>query len=96
MSEGQFEYPVGAKAVGFSLGDLRLIIRTFHDATRNEFLGPEVIQCQFPILAERAGDLYSPSCWKAPLRKLAQKVFRSYRSRSRRRKRCSSSAFLGA
>src|SRR5664279_6083938 len=56
MIEGQFEYPVGAKAVGFSHGDFSLVVQTLHEPAGNQLLGPEVVENQLPMLAERAGD----------------------------------------
>jgi hypothetical protein len=53
--EGQFEYPVGAKAVGFSHGGFSLVAQTLHDTTGNELLSSEVVKNELPMLAERAG-----------------------------------------
>jgi hypothetical protein len=41
--EGQFEYPIGAKAVGFSHGDFSLVVQALYDPTGNQLLSPEVV-----------------------------------------------------
>ena len=56
MIEGKFEDSVGAKAVGFSHGDFRLVVQALHDAARNQFLSPKVVEDQFSVLMEGAGD----------------------------------------
>ena len=42
--EGQFEYPIGAKALGFSHGDLSLVVQALYDPTGNQLLSPEVVR----------------------------------------------------
>jgi hypothetical protein len=41
--EGQFEYPIGANAVGFSHGDFSLVVQALYDPTGNQLLSPEVV-----------------------------------------------------
>jgi hypothetical protein len=55
--KGQFEYPVGAKAIGFSDGDLSLIVEALHDPTGNQLLRPEKVANQFLVLPQGASDL---------------------------------------
>jgi hypothetical protein len=55
--EGQFEYPIGAKALGFSHGDFSLVVQALYDPTGNQLLSPEVVKNSLPMLAKRAGDL---------------------------------------
>src|SRR5581483_4130894 len=57
MIEGQFEYPVGAEAVGFSHGDFSFVVQALHDPAGNQLLRPEIVNNQLPMLAERTGDL---------------------------------------
>jgi hypothetical protein len=35
--KGQFEYPVGRKAVGFSHGDFSLVVQALHHSVGNQF-----------------------------------------------------------
>jgi hypothetical protein len=42
--EGQFEYPIGAKAVGFSHGDFSLVVQALYDPTGSQLLSPEVVK----------------------------------------------------
>ena len=53
--KGQFECPVGAKAVGFSQGDFRLVVQALHDPAGTQFLRPEIVEDQFPVLAQGSG-----------------------------------------
>jgi hypothetical protein len=55
--KGQFEYLVGAKAVGFSHGDFSLVVQALYDPAGNQLLSPEVVKNWLPMLAKRAGDL---------------------------------------
>jgi hypothetical protein len=55
--EGQFKDTISAKAVGFSHSDFGLVVQTLHDAAGKQFLSPEIVEDQLPVLAQRAGDL---------------------------------------
>ena len=60
MIEGQFEHPIGTKAVGFSHGDSSLVVQALYDPTGNQLLSPEVVKNWLPMLAKRAGDKLRP------------------------------------
>jgi hypothetical protein len=64
--EGQFEYPIGAKAAGFSHGDLSLGVQVLHDPTGNQLLSPEGREkvsggkrCQEPVKKSTLGMLFT-------------------------------------
>ena len=57
MIEGQFKDTISAKAVGFSHSDFGLVIQALHDAAGNQLLSAEVVEDQFAMLPQRAGDL---------------------------------------
>jgi hypothetical protein len=40
---GQFEYPIGAKAVGFSHGDFTFVVQALYDPNGNQLLSPELV-----------------------------------------------------
>src|SRR5580692_861285 len=54
----RFEDPECAKAVGFSHGDLGLVVQTLHDAAGKELLGAEIVEDQLAVLTKRPGDLF--------------------------------------
>jgi hypothetical protein len=49
--EGEFEDAVGTKPVGFSHGDFGFVIQALDDTTRDQFLGSEVVEDQFAMVA---------------------------------------------
>src|SRR5262245_45719480 len=57
MIKGQFEDPIGAKAIRFSHGDFGLVVQALNNAAGNQLLSPEIVEDEFPVLAERPGDL---------------------------------------
>lgn len=57
MVERHFEDAERAKAVGFSHGNFGLVVQTLDDAAGNQFLRTEIIEDEFPVLTQRAGDL---------------------------------------
>jgi hypothetical protein len=48
--EREFEDAVGAKSVGFSHSDFGFVVEAFHDTAGDQFLSPEVIEDEFPML----------------------------------------------
>jgi hypothetical protein len=50
--EGEFEASEGAKAVGFSHGDFGLVVQALDDAAGKQFLGTEIVQDQFAVIAQ--------------------------------------------
>src|SRR5215831_14829936 len=57
MVQREFKDPVGAKTVRFSHGNFGLVVQTLHNPAGNKLLSAEVIQDQFPMLTQRAGNL---------------------------------------
>ena len=57
MIESKFEDSVSTKAVGFSHGNFRFVVQTLHYATGKQFLRPEIVEDQLPVLAQGTGDL---------------------------------------
>ena len=56
MIEGEFEHSVGAKTVGFSHSNFRFVVQTVHYATGKQLLRPEIVEDQFPVLAQGTGN----------------------------------------
>ena len=57
MVEGEFEDAIGAKTVRSSHGDFGLVVQALHDAAGKQLLSAEIVQDEFAMIAERAGDL---------------------------------------
>jgi hypothetical protein len=55
--EGQFESAEGAESVGFSHRDFGFVVQTLDDAAGEQFLSPEIVEDQFTMLTQGAGDL---------------------------------------
>src|SRR5215831_18841038 len=56
MIEGEFQDPVRAKSMRFSHGYFGLVVQTLHDAAGEQFLGTEIVEDEFAMVPERAGD----------------------------------------
>ena len=56
MKHHDFEHVVAADSVGASHAELRLVVEPLDDAGRECLLGPEVVEDQTPVVAERSGD----------------------------------------
>ena len=52
MIECKFEAAEGAEAVGFSHGDLSLVVQTLYNSAGKQLLSAEIVEDQFAVLAE--------------------------------------------
>ena len=56
MIERKFEAAERSKPVGFSHGDFRFVVQALDDSAGKQLLGAEIVEDQFAVLAQRAGD----------------------------------------
>ena len=56
MIESEFEAAEGAEAIGFSDGDFGFVVQALDDAAGKQLLSPEIVQDEFAVLAQGAGD----------------------------------------
>ena len=57
MIESEFEGSEGAEAVGFSHGEFGFVVQTFDNAAGKLLLSQEIVEDEFPVLTQGAGDL---------------------------------------
>jgi hypothetical protein len=55
--EREFERAEGSEPVGFSHSDFSFVVQALDDATGKQFLSAEVVEDEFAVLTQRAGDL---------------------------------------